>query len=56
VLLIGNFPIFAFPQPMFFVQIGAGEIPDDTMLTCARGSDRFASLEFRFLCSQLLNC
>jgi hypothetical protein len=56
VLLIENFPIFAFPQPMFVVQIGAGEIPDDTMLTCARGSDRFASLEFRFLCSQLLNC
>lgn len=45
--------IFAFPEPTFFVQIGAGEIPDDTMLTCSRGSDRFASLKFR-LCSRYL--
>ena len=52
-LVIENFPIFAFPQPMFFVQIGAGEIPDDTMLTCSRGLDRFAYFKFR-LCSKLL--
>lgn len=26
-----------------FVQVGGGEIPDETTLVCARGSDRFGA-------------
>jgi|APAra0007618328_1042625.scaffolds.fasta_scaffold05825_2 hypothetical protein len=26
-----------------FVQVGGGEIPDETTLVCARGSDRFGT-------------
>jgi len=42
-----NLTIFGFPKSMLFVQIGAGEVPDDTTLVCSRGSDRFAFLTFR---------
>lgn len=45
--MIENLQIFGFPKSMLFVQIGAGELPDDTTLVCSRGSDRFAFLSFK---------
>ena len=46
--MIENIFIFSFPKSKFFVQIGAGELPDDTTLICSRGSDRFAFLTYIF--------
>ncbi|KAL2990160.1 hypothetical protein AAZX31_11G181000 [Glycine max] len=43
-----NLTIFGFPKSMLFVQIGAGEVPDDTTLVCSRGSD--SALEFLSTC------
>lgn len=37
-----------------FDQIGAGELPDDTVLTCSRGSDRYFS-GFILVSTSLLN-
>lgn len=35
--------VFQFSSHIFFVQIGSGEIPDETTLVCSRGSDRFGA-------------
>lgn len=32
--------------PSIFDQMGGGELPDDTVLTCSRGSDRCDSFNF----------
>ena len=30
----------------YFLQIGGGEVPDETTLHCLRGSDRFANFHY----------
>ncbi|CDY40005.1 BnaC05g13100D [Brassica napus] len=40
--------VFQFSSHIFFVQIGSGEIPDETTLVCSRGSD--SALELLSTC------